>query len=522
MEQRRAAGILLHPTSLPGPHGIGSLGRDARRFVDFLAEAKLSLWQVLPLGPTGFGDSPYNSPSSFAGNPLLVDLEELVASGDLDPSDLDGAPALPPAAVDYVRVAAWKLPLLGTAARRFLAHASPERREGFAAFCRAQAGWLDDWALFAALQEWHEAQARAAGRTPDAWYECWEDDLRRHRPEALARWQQEHAEAIAVHKAWQYFFFTQWRALRRYAQARGVRIIGDLPIFAARDSADVWAHRELFHVDEHGRPTVVAGVPPDYFSRTGQLWGNPLYDWKAMAAQGFAWWKARLRATLELAHLVRVDHFRGFEAYWEVPAGHRSALHGRWVKAPGAELFATLRQDLGALPLIAEDLGVITPEVEALRSSLGMPGMKVLQFAFELTDQGKPNAANPFLPHNYREDCAVYTGTHDNDTTAGWFYGLRAEQQELCERYLPWRELDIAWRFVRLALASVARLAVVPMQDVLSLGSEARMNTPGVALGNWRWRLGADALSAELAARLRALCELYGREPEPNSGTLGG
>ena len=507
---RRASGILLHPTSLPGPYGVGELGAGALAFLDFLAKAGQGLWQVLPLGPTGYGDSPYASFSTFAGNPLLVSVEELVAAGDLEAGDLEVLRQLPRAAVDYGRLSAVKLPLLRLAARRFLAGATPARREAYERFCEEERAWLEDFALFMAVKD----RMPAAGGGTTAWNFRWDRDIAERVPAALERWRRDAADAVAEWKVIQFHFFAQWRALREHARALGIRIIGDLPIFVAPDSADLWANPELFKLDGRRRPAVVSGVPPDYFSSTGQLWGNPLYDWEEMRRQGFAWWIERLRFALRMFDFVRIDHFRGFQACWEVPAGEPTAVHGRWVETPGSELFDEARRALGDMPVIAEDLGVITPEVEQMRERFGFPGMIILQFAFDAREAGGLDPANRFLPHNHRRDSVVYTGTHDNDTTVGWFADRTAEERRLIGRYLGCRLRDVARSFVRLAMSSVARHAVVPLQDTLGLGREARMNTPSTPGGNWRWRAGDGALAPGLAEELHELAALYGRAPD--------
>lgn len=507
----RAAGVLLHPTSLPGPHGMGSLGRQARAFADFLADAGLSLWQVLPLGPTGYGDSPYASPSSFAGNPLLLDLEALVEAGWLAEADLADPPEGPPDAIDFGRVIPWKTTRLENAARRFLSQADAARLAELDAFRAAQAHWLPDWALFSSLKAHYDQRAQAEGAPSSTWYCYWAPRHALRDPEALDRWREEHAQDFAVREVWQLWFAQQWDALREHARGRGVRVVGDLPIFVAPDSADAWARRDLLRLDSRGTPTVVAGVPPDYFSATGQLWGNPLYAWEAHAAEGFAWWTARVRATLARVDWLRLDHFRGLAACWEVPAGELTAERGRWIPCPGRALLDALRGSLGELPILAEDLGVITPDVEALRDDFGLPGMRILQFAFDERESGGVPADNAFLPHNHVPNAVVYTGTHDNDTTAGWAAARTPAELAALGRYAPSAGDDPVWALIRLALASVARIAVVPMQDLLGLPSEARMNTPAVPSGNWRWRCPRDALTAGLAARVRELAALYGR-----------
>jgi 4-alpha-glucanotransferase len=494
MVQRRRSGVLLHPTSLPDPGGIGVFGTEASRFIDFLASAGQSLWQVLPLGPTAYGNSPYSCYSAFAGNPLLIDLAQLVAEGDLSLSDLPGN--MTEEWVDFSQVALYKLAAMHKAATHFFADKDMSRKEEFWHFCDTTF-WLHDYALFMVLK------LHFGGKS---WCD-WPQEIARRQPDAVEDYSQRLGPEIGVQKYMQWQFFRQWHKVREYAHAKGIYVIGDTPIFVAFDSSDVWCNRYLFHLDDRGRPLVVAGVPPDYFSRTGQLWGNPLYDWDRHAADGYSWWIARLKNDLLLYDIVRIDHFRGFEACWEVPRGEKTAVKGRWVKGPGDALFYALRDALGGLPLIAEDLGVITPEVEALRDRFDFPGMRILQFAF---DSGPHN---PYLPHNHVLECVVYTGTHDNDTTAGWYASLRDREKKRVQHYLGWGGDDMVWPLIRAALASVARLAVIPAQDVLTLGSEARMNVPGTAKGNWSWRLSRDALTPEIAGRLRELAELYGRCP---------
>ncbi len=490
----RSAGLLLHPTSLPGRYGIGDLGPAASAWVDALARARQTWWQVLPLGPTGYGDSPYQATSTFAGNPLLISPDLLVQDGLLRQSDLN-VPNLPADRVDYAAVVAFKRGLLTRAWENFRSGAGGNLRGPFEEFIVRQARWLDDYALFQALKEAHGDKS---------WTE-WETDLIQRQPGTLARARQHLVHGIAFRQFCQFLFFRQWQRLRQYAHERGVRLIGDIPIFVSADSSDVWANPQLFQLDERRRPRVVAGVPPDYFSRTGQLWGNPLYNWEALRSSGYSWWVARLQATLEMVDVVRLDHFRGFEAYWEIPAGMPTAEHGRWVKAPGADFLRTARSVLGGLPLIAEDLGLITPEVEALRDEFGLPGMRILQFSFS---DGK----NPYLPHNYVRRTVVYTGTHDNDTTVGWFHTLPDHERWYLGRYLPQVSGGtVAWDLIRLAWGSVADYAIAPLQDVLSLGTEARMNLPGKAEGNWRWRFTQDRLGQDLLERLADLTDLYNR-----------
>ena len=509
MKFSRCSGILLHPTSLPGRLGIGDLGPEAYRFADFLAGAGQRIWQVLPLGPTGYGDSPYQCFSAFAGNPLLVGLEKLVTEGDLSPCDLtDDLPAFPDHQVDFGWVVRHRLPLLQRAARNFFARASARRREDFQMFCRQNAPWLDNFALFMALKEAHGGEA--------VWNK-WEGDIAARQPKALARWEAVLSEPINTQKYVQYQFFKQWSELKAYCHDRGIQMMGDIPIFVAHDSADVWAQPELFHLDADGNPSAQAGVPPDYFSATGQLWGNPLYRWGVMAETGYAWWIERFRSTLRLVDIVRLDHFRGFEAYWEVPGSDRTAINGRWVKAPGGQLLEAVQKTLGDLPIVAETLGVITPEVQALRDRFGFPGMGILQFAF-----GTDPQAPEFKPHNYSRHFVVYTGTHDNDTMIGWWTSsgvgdstrtaenIRAER-DFALQYLGTDGREMNWVFIRTILASVADTAIIPLQDVLGLDSRARMNLPGTSSGNWRWRFTADRLTPEIGQRLRELTVTYDR-----------
>jgi 4-alpha-glucanotransferase len=494
----RSSGILLHPTSLPGRYGIGDLGAESRRFVDFLAAAGQTLWQVLPLGPTGYGDSPYQCFSARAGNPLLISLESLVEKTWLDASALAGAADLPEDRVDFERLIPWKTAVLESA------HPQPA---GFKTFCEANTHWLDDFALFMALKAQHHGVA----------WNQWEPGARDRDPKALAHWRDQLAAPIAAQKFIQFAFFEQWRELREYARTRKVRIMGDLPIYVSHDSADVWANPRYFQLDALGNSTVVSGVPPDYFSQTGQLWGNPIYRWDALAADGYGWWLDRFRAAFEMVDMIRLDHFRGFEAYWEVPASEPTAMRGRWVKGPGAALFRAARSALGELPLVAENLGVITPEVEAIRHEFGFPGMAVLQFAFGTDDQ-----APTFRPHNYPREVVAYTGTHDTDTTVGWWSSkgrgesTRSEadirrERDFAMRYLNTDGREIHWVLIRTLMASVADTVLFPLQDVLGLGTEARMNLPATLGGNWRWRYRAGALKPELAQRLRELTELYER-----------
>jgi 4-alpha-glucanotransferase len=491
----RHSGVLLHPTALPGAFGIGELGSEALRWLDFLAAAGQSVWQVLPLGPTGYGDSPYQAFSSFAGNPYLLSVELLAGQGLLEQGELVALQQLPAGRIDYGSLIPLKLGLLNAAAGRFLQAASDAEQAALDAFVGDSADWLPDFALFMALKEENGGSS---------WLE-WSEELRLRDRAALAAARQRLAPAIRRIELWQFWFRQQWQAVREYAHERGVQLVGDLPIFVALDSADAWANQQLLQLDVQGRPLAVAGVPPDYFSSTGQRWGNPLYDWPANEATGFAWWIRRVRANLRLYDRLRIDHFRAFEAYWRIPADHETAEHGTWQPGPGQKLFTALARALGSLPLIAEDLGVITPAVEALRDDNGLPGMKVLQFAFG----GDPH--DPYLPHEYVRNCVVYTGTHDNDTTAGWYASLGEAERSFVRRYLGCADEQVPWQLLRTALLSVADLAVLPLQDLLGLGSEARMNTPGQAGGNWSWRFSWEQPGDWAAPVLRDLTFVSGR-----------
>jgi 4-alpha-glucanotransferase len=442
----------------------------------------------------------------------------LLKWGDLDSDDIAQPPPFPIDFIDYGWVIYWQVPLLEKAARHFLANAEPARRAEFEAFCAEQAFWLDDFALFMAVKEHFDRKAQEENVFGAMWSNFWDKDIALRKPAALKRWREQEADAIAVKMVLQYYFYKQWTAVKEYANENGVKIVGDIPIFVAPDSVDVWANPDLFFLDKDGQPTVVAGVPPDYFSETGQLWGNPLYRWEVMRKQGFEWWINRIRATLQLVDIIRIDHFRGFAAYWEIPAGEETAINGRWVKAPGTELFNAIDKALGHLPILAEDLGVITQDVEDLRDSFGFPGMQVLQFAFDTKEadsmKGGLNATNPFLPHNHKYNSVVYTGTHDNDTTRGWYNQRTDAERDMIRRYLARDDRDIVWDFIRLALGSVARYAIIPMQDVLTLDSDARMNTPSLLGGNWAWRYRPEALNEWSATRLADMVELYGRDPQ--------
>jgi 4-alpha-glucanotransferase len=503
INKKRLSGVLLHPTSFPGPYGIGDLGPEAYSFVDFLISAGQSLWQVLPLGPTGYGDSPYACYSAFAGNTLLVSPEQLIKEGLLD-----SAPTLNSHhdKIDFGEAHKLKDQILRRAYEGYTKTTSTNLRSTFETFAQDHAHWLEDYALFRALKDAHGGVA---------WNE-WEPALVRRTPSAIERARDELREEVEAHMFYQFLFFRQWFALKTYANERGISIVGDLPIFVAQDSADVWTNPEQFKLDKDGKPIVVAGVPPDYFSSTGQLWGNPLYNWERMLADGFKWWIERVRATLTVVDIARVDHFRGFAACWEIPGGDKTAERGQWVEAPGQELFTAIRKTLGELPIIAEDLGVITPDVVALREGFGFPGMRILQFGFG------SDSKNIDLPHNYVPNVVAYTGTHDNDTTVGWFESVAGEgstrtaeqierERKFCMDYLNTDGEEIHWDFIRGVLASVANTAIIPLQDLLGFGTEARMNLPNSTEGNWAWRYKSGALTDQIGARLKDLTQLYGR-----------
>jgi len=494
---QRSAGLLLHPTSLPGRFGIGDLGPESERFLDWAVSAGQQLWQVLPLQPAGGGDSPYSAASAFAGNPLLLSPERLVEEKLLPAEALDGVEEFPADRVDFGAVRGWKQKLLRFSWARFREEGPGNLREDFEAFRAAErhAFWLPDWALFCALK------VKFAGA---AWTQ-WPPELALRETASLSGARRELAEEIAYQEFLQFLFFRQWGRVKSEANRRGIGLFGDVPIYVAHDSADVWAHRDLFDLDASGRPELLAGVPPDYFSETGQLWGYPLYRWDRMEQDNFAWWTERIRASLALADLVRIDHFRGFASYWAVPAGAPDARGGQWMPGPGEKLFRALSQALDNPAIVAEDLGTITPDVAELLSRLGVPGMRVLQFAFSEED-------SPHAPHRHVSNAVVYTGTHDNDTARGWFSRLSASERRRLEDYLGRCE-EIEWDLIRAAYASVADRAVVPLQDVFGLGSEARMNTPAKPSGNWTWRARSEDFTPERAERLKRLAELTGRKP---------
>jgi 4-alpha-glucanotransferase len=503
MEFQRSAGVLLHITSLPSYGGIGDLGPAAHEFLGFLARAKQHVWQVLPLSPTGYGDSPYSGASAFAGNPLLISLEFLSDWGWIEGERIGGLPGRA-GNVNFAEVEQSKLPLLYEAAANFLDRGPRDPKlaaqwKQFEEFCRAEAHWLADYALYAELRRQYNTIAWTA----------WPELLRRRQPEALADAAATHGRALAQEQALQFAFSRQWNQLREAAAHNGIRILGDVAIFVNMDSADVWVHPDLFELNEDLMPIRIAGVPPDYFSPTGQHWGNPLYRWDVLAARGFDWWIERIRHACEIYDIVRLDHFRGFEAYWAIPAEEETAVNGEWVKAPGLALFRALEAALGPLPLVAEDLGLITREVGALRLDMGIPGMKVLQFGF--SNKG----AHIHLPHRLTPLTAAYTGTHDNDTTLGWWQTASKAERDAVETYVgPVGERPV-WPLIRALETSVAQMTVIPAQDLLELGSEARMNTPSVAAGNWSWRAPESSWTPELADRLAALAEVTDRDNDP-------
>ncbi len=503
MQFKRSQGVLLHISSLPSYGGIGDLGPAAYEFLAFLAAAKQHIWQVLPLGPTGYGNSPYAGSSAFAGNPYLISLEFLSDWGWIEGERISGL-AGRSGRVDFDEVEERKLQLLYEAAGNFLDRGPREKKlagqwKQFEEFCKAEAGWLNDYALYAELRRQHKTGAWTA----------WPEPVRRRQPEALAEVAAEHGRALAQERALQFAFSLQWNGLRAAAKKNGIRMMGDVAIFVNMDSADVWVHPDLFDLDEELKPRRIAGVPPDYFSPTGQRWGNPLYRWDEMEKRGFDWWIERIRRSVQLYDVIRLDHFRGFEAYWSIPAEDDTAENGEWVKAPGRELFIALEAALGPLPLVAEDLGVITAEVDALRLEMGMPGMKVIQFGF--SDKG----AHAHLPHQYSPATVAYTGTHDNDTTQGWWKTAGKGVHSAAEAFVGPVGRHLVWPLIRAVSGSVAEMAVVPAQDLLELGSEARMNTPSVATGNWNWRAPEGCWKPELAARLAALVEVTDRDNDP-------
>ena len=523
---KRSSGILVHPTSFPSPYGIGDMGSGAYKFIDFLKEANQRLWQILPLGPTSFGDSPYQGFSTFAGNPYLISPDLLVEEGYLDISDIQSKPAFSDIKIDYGPVIEYKMSLMRKAYESFILSGSKDQNQSFEKFCKDNSFWLTDFSLFMAAKNYFIEQRRYDYDSPyyneyrnknlelltenqikDNYYGAvwtsWPKALAAREEKALKEWSVKLADDMQFYQFTQYEFFRQWDLLKKYANKADISIIGDIPIFVAMDSSDVWANNKLFQLDPNGNPLAVAGVPPDYFSETGQLWGNPLYFWPSHKKENYAWWVNRINSALKLVDILRIDHFRGFESYWSVPFGEKTAIKGKWVKGPGSDLFKAL----GPLPIVAEDLGVVTKEVESLRDEAGFPGMRVLQFAF-----GNDNT-DKFLPHNYETfKTVVYTGTHDNNTTRGWYEEEASETERDCfRRYLNVSGENAAWDMIRLAFSSTAECAVVPIQDIMNLGAEHRMNTPGIAHGNWQFRYASDMLTSQIADGLKYLSLIYNR-----------
>ncbi len=497
MEYNRSAGVLLHPTSLPGKYGIGELGSEAINFIDFLSNSGQKLWQIFPLGPTGYGDSPYQSFSTFAGNPYLISFEKLLDEGLLSKIELSNMPISDPHKIDFGSIYVNKLKLLRIAYENMKTMGNSIQNECFD-FCEKNKDWLDDYSLFMAVKNFHNGIV----------WKDWEKDIAFREIGAIEKWTEKLSDEIGFHKFMQYKFATQWNVVKEYANEKGIQIIGDLPIFVAYDSSDVWANSSLFSVDTKGNLETVAGVPPDYFSKTGQLWGNPLYRWEIMEKDNFLWWQKRLQKMYELVDIVRIDHFRGLEAYWEIPGDAKTAIDGKWVKAPGKKLLEVLKNVFGDVKILAEDLGVITSEVEDLRDSFNLPGMKILQFAFGVDGDKK------FLPHNHIKNCCVYTGSHDNDTTKGFFENEKDSESgiyEWTQQYLNYYGDDICSALVLEAYKSVANIVVIPMQDLLNLGTEARMNFPSRLGGNWMWRFSWDQVPSELSTKYKNLTTLFDR-----------
>lgn len=495
MEFKRSSGVLLHPSSLPGRFGIGSLGKESFAFIDFLVDSKQTYWQLLPLGPTGYGDSPYQCFSSVAGNPNLIDLDTMVSDGFLKMEDLHDAPDFPEDQVDYSWINFYKKQKLQLAFTRFR-NSSQEDSASYEDFLNANAFWLDEYALFTALKQHHKQVS---------WID-WAPEYRNRNEAKLTEFLRTHQNEIEYEKFIQFLFFDQWNRVKQYANSRGVQIIGDIPIYVSFDSVEAWTRPEIFQFDEDKKPIRVAGVPPDYFSETGQLWGNPVYNWDYLLDTNFDWWKERIRGNLKLYDVFRIDHFRGFAAYWAVPFGNETAIDGEWLRCPGKELFTALQSEFGELPIIAEDLGLITDDVLELRDQFGFPGMKILQFAFDSDEK------NNYLPHTYHSHCVVYTGTHDNNTVLGWYEGTHEENHKNVENYLGGEPAEgISRALIRMSHASVADLSIIPLQDILELDASGRMNTPGTTEGNWKWRFRREAITNELAQWLKHITRTYDR-----------
>ncbi len=493
----RKSGILLHPTSLPGKYGIGTLGKEAFSFIDFLIKSGQRIWQTCPLGPTGYGDSPYQCFSAFAGNPLLIDLELLVKERLLTTKDITPDKPFPEDHVDYGRLFQWKYPILKKAYVNFIKKNDPVEIKKFERFTETNKSWLEDYSLFMSIKDSFNGKP---------WSE-WPSKLKTREPHALSEHRVKLAKDVEYYDFMQYIFFKQWKALKAYANTNYITVIGDIPLYVAYDSADAWANPEMFLFDKDSNPTCVAGVPPDYFSATGQMWGNPIYDWERMKKDGFKWWIARLRGNLELSDIIRFDHFRGLLAYWSIPYGDKTAENGKWERGCGEELFAIIHQELGEIPMIAEDLGIITDDVVALRERYSLPSMKILQFAFDSLEA----SSKTFIPHVYNQRCVVYTGTHDNDTAQGWFNAAKKIDKDYVRKYLNITGNKVSFSFIRSAWSSTAMLAIAPMQDVLSLDSSSRMNTPGTPSGNWMWRYKANKITPKIISDLAEITKLYGR-----------
>ncbi len=500
----RFSGVLLHPTSLHGKYGIGDLGQEAREFITMLSECGVGMWQILPLSPVGFGNSPYAAQSAFAGNELLISLDELIDDKLLRQQDIEPIPEFDLALVEFEKVAQYKMPLLRLAVQRFILSQKHIHFKEYQDFLAAHEYWIDDYALYKALCD-HYNDTR--------WFSEWEEGLSKRDEKSIKKWKEVLAKEILEYKILQFFFFQQWQALHSFATKKMVAIVGDIPIFVAHDSADAWSHRSYLKMNEDGTLKKIAGVPPDAFSPTGQLWGNPVYNWDALKKDAYSWWIKRVSHQLLLTDMIRIDHFRGFEAAWEVPCGDTTAEHGKWVSAPGVDFFKVLKKEIGYLPFIAEDLGVITPEVDALRESNNFPGMKILQFAFNVSHSGELDAHHPYLPHNWDPLCVAYTGTHDNNTTLGWYYSLTERERDAVRRYLSCSDESLLWYFVRAVMASSAMYAIIPFQDVLGLDESARMNYPGTCGGtNWAFKIDPNSLQQSIKDTLKAMVAPFGRD----------
>lgn len=525
MKFERKSGILLHPTSLPSKNGIGTLGKNAYEFIDWLESAKQTLWQILPLGPTGYGDSPYASFSTFAGNPLLIDLDFLVEKNWAKKSDIIPADFIKKEGnIDFGAVVYWKIPVLRKCAVYFLKNATNEDKELYNSFCNEKSIWLDKFACFMSIKSFYDKKSQEEKVNSSIWFDYWQEDLLKCEKSAIEKWEIEHKDDIEVYKVIQFFFEFQWQNLKKYANDKKIKIIGDIPIFVAPDSADVWSNQEFFQLDENGKPLCVAGVPPDYFCAEGQLWGNPLYDWEKMKNDNYSWWILRIKRIFELTDILRIDHFRGFESYWSVPFGSQNAINGKWVEGPGISLFNEIKNSLGDLPIIAEDLGVITDEVQKLRDDCELPGMKVFQFAFNHDEVKQNGMKNYFMPHNFTtNNCVFYTGTHDNDTLQGFLENCNDKNLLLIASYIEGKQISLEnakqivqngklrKNIIKTVFSSVANFVVIPMQDVLGIDNFGRMNMPSTTGTNWAWKMKKNCLKEKLAEELKFISDLYGR-----------